>query len=119
MSDFSSGHEIEDLRELRGIREKHHAEESLVRFRSEAGSKHAEHACRAQQTEHVILVGQPRRERDTRHGVERGRRGDRGREHRDGLHRVRLGPYRNSDEATAIGEKVRRSLGVAPVLVIR
>jgi rare lipoprotein A len=38
---------------------------------------------------------------------------------RDGLHRVRLGPYRNSDEATAIGEKVRRSMGVAPVLVIR
>ena len=38
---------------------------------------------------------------------------------RDGLHRVRLGPYRNNDEASAIGEKVRRSLGVAPVLVGR
>ena len=35
----------------------------------------------------------------------------------DGLHRVRLGPYRNVDEATAIGEKVRRTLGVAPALV--
>jgi rare lipoprotein A len=38
---------------------------------------------------------------------------------RDGLHRVRLGPYRNNDEASAIGEKVRRSLGVAPVLILR
>ena len=38
---------------------------------------------------------------------------------RDGMHRVRLGPYRNSDEATAIGDKVRRSLGVAPVLIPR
>jgi rare lipoprotein A len=37
----------------------------------------------------------------------------------DGLHRVRLGPYRNADEATAIGEKVRRSLGVAPVMTQR
>jgi rare lipoprotein A len=34
----------------------------------------------------------------------------------DGLHRVRLGPYRNAEEAAAIGEKVRRSLGVAPVM---
>ena len=34
----------------------------------------------------------------------------------DGMHRVRLGPYRNPEEASAIGEKVRRSLGVAPVL---
>ena len=38
---------------------------------------------------------------------------------RDGLHRVRLGPYRNNDEAAAIGEKVRRSVGVAPVLIVR
>jgi rare lipoprotein A len=38
---------------------------------------------------------------------------------RDGLHRVRLGPYRNNEEAAAIGEKVRRSIGVAPVLVVR
>ena len=37
----------------------------------------------------------------------------------DGLHRVRLGPYRNADEAAAIGEKVRRSLGVAPVMTQR
>ena len=37
----------------------------------------------------------------------------------DGLHRVRLGPYRNVDEATAIGDKVRRSLGVAPVMMQR
>jgi rare lipoprotein A len=38
---------------------------------------------------------------------------------RDGLHRVRLGPYRNADEAAAIGDKVRRSLGVAPVMTQR
>ena len=36
---------------------------------------------------------------------------------RDGMHRVRLGPYRNAEEAAAIGDKVRRSLGIAPVLV--
>jgi rare lipoprotein A len=35
---------------------------------------------------------------------------------REGLHRVRLGPYRNAEEAGAIGEKVRRSLGIDPVL---
>jgi rare lipoprotein A len=35
---------------------------------------------------------------------------------RDGMHRVRLGPYRNAEEASAIGEKVRRSLGFPPVL---
>ena len=35
----------------------------------------------------------------------------------DGMHRVRLGPYRNPEEASAIGDKVRRSLGVAPTLV--
>ena len=38
---------------------------------------------------------------------------------RDGLHRVRIGPYRNAEEAAAIGDKVRRSLGVAPVLTHR
>ena len=38
---------------------------------------------------------------------------------REGLHRVRLGPYANSEEATAIGDKVRRSLGVAPVVMTR
>ena len=37
----------------------------------------------------------------------------------DGLHRVRLGPYRNIEEAAAVGDKVRRSLGFAPVLVNR
>jgi rare lipoprotein A len=37
----------------------------------------------------------------------------------DGLHRVRLGPYRNAEEAAAIGEKVRRSLGVTPVMTQR
>lgn len=37
----------------------------------------------------------------------------------DALHRVRLGPYRNLEEASAIGDKVRRSLGFAPVLVNR
>jgi rare lipoprotein A len=35
---------------------------------------------------------------------------------RDGLHRVRLGPYRNRDEASAIADKVRQSLGFAPAL---
>jgi len=35
---------------------------------------------------------------------------------RDGLHRVRLGPYRNATEASAIADKVRSSLGIAPVL---
>ena len=37
----------------------------------------------------------------------------------DGVHRVRLGPYRNPTEATAIGDKVRRSLGAAPVVTNR
>ena len=36
---------------------------------------------------------------------------------RRALHRVRLGPYRNREEATAIADKVRRSLGFAPVLI--
>jgi rare lipoprotein A len=35
---------------------------------------------------------------------------------RDGVHRVRLGPYRNTEEAAAIGDKVRQSLGIAPVV---
>jgi rare lipoprotein A len=30
---------------------------------------------------------------------------------RDGLYRVRLGPYRNRDEAGAIAEKARQTLG--------
>lgn len=38
---------------------------------------------------------------------------------RDGMHRVRLGPYRNLDEAMAIAEKLRRSLGVAPLMTGR
>ena len=38
---------------------------------------------------------------------------------RDGLHRVRMGPYRNRDEASAIADKVRRSLGFEPTLVGR
>ena len=38
---------------------------------------------------------------------------------RDGLHRVRMGPYRNRDEAGAIAEKVRRSLGFEPALIGR
>ena len=33
---------------------------------------------------------------------------------REGMHRVRLGPYRNRDEASAIADKVRESLGFAP-----
>jgi rare lipoprotein A len=35
---------------------------------------------------------------------------------REGFHRVRLGPYRNRDEAQAIADKVRETLGLAPVL---
>jgi rare lipoprotein A len=35
---------------------------------------------------------------------------------RDGMHRVRIGPYRNPEEAAAIGDQARRSLGVSPVL---
>jgi rare lipoprotein A len=35
---------------------------------------------------------------------------------RDGLHRVRLGPYRNREEALAIADKVRQTLGFAPTL---
>ena len=38
---------------------------------------------------------------------------------RDGLHRVRLGPYRSRDEATAIADKVRDSLGFAPLMTPR
>lgn len=38
---------------------------------------------------------------------------------RDGLHRVRLGPYRNRDEALAIADKVRQTLGFAPALTTR
>jgi rare lipoprotein A len=35
---------------------------------------------------------------------------------RDGLHRVRAGPYRNRDEATAIADKLRASIGFMPVM---
>jgi rare lipoprotein A len=35
---------------------------------------------------------------------------------RDGLYRVRLGPYRNPREAAAIADKVRESLGFAPAI---
>ena len=38
---------------------------------------------------------------------------------RDGLHRVRVGPYRSRDEATAIADKVRDSLGFAPLMTPR
>lgn len=38
---------------------------------------------------------------------------------RDGLHRVRLGPYRNREEALAIADKVRQTLGFAPALTNR
>jgi rare lipoprotein A len=38
---------------------------------------------------------------------------------RDGLYRVRLGPYRNRAEATAIADKVRESLGFAPTISSR
>jgi rare lipoprotein A len=32
------------------------------------------------------------------------------------LHRVRLGPYRNREEAQAIAEKVRQTLEIAPLI---
>ena len=35
---------------------------------------------------------------------------------RDGMHRVRLGPYRNREEALAIADKVRQTLGFDPTL---
>ena len=38
---------------------------------------------------------------------------------RDGLHRVRAGPYRTREEANAIADKVRESLGFAPVVTPR
>ena len=38
---------------------------------------------------------------------------------RDGVQRVRLGPYRNRDEALAIADKVRQTLGFAPTLTTR
>jgi rare lipoprotein A len=38
---------------------------------------------------------------------------------REGMHRVRMGPYRNRDEAGAIADKVRQSLGFAPTLTGR
>ena len=38
---------------------------------------------------------------------------------REGMHRVRMGPYRNRDEAGAIADKVRDSLGFSPSLVGR
>jgi cell division septation protein DedD len=38
---------------------------------------------------------------------------------RDGLHRVRAGPYRTREEAAAIADKVRESLGFAPLVTPR
>ena len=38
---------------------------------------------------------------------------------RDGFYRVRLGPYRNRDEANAIADKVRETLGYAPTMTTR
>jgi len=37
----------------------------------------------------------------------------------DGLNRVRLGPYRSVEEANAIADKVRRTLGISPSLIQR
>jgi rare lipoprotein A len=39
--------------------------------------------------------------------------------HRDGMSRVRLGPYRNREEALAIADKIRQTLGYAPALIVR
>jgi rare lipoprotein A len=38
---------------------------------------------------------------------------------REGMHRVRMGPYRSRDEAGAIATKVRQSLGFEPALIGR
>ena len=38
---------------------------------------------------------------------------------REGMHRIRLGPYRNREEAVAIADKVRQTLGFAPTLTTR
>jgi rare lipoprotein A len=38
---------------------------------------------------------------------------------RDGLYRVRLGPYKSREEASAIAEKVRTTLGIDPALTTR
>jgi len=38
---------------------------------------------------------------------------------RDALFRVRLGPYRNRDEALAIAEKARQTLGFPPAVTTR
>jgi peptidoglycan lytic transglycosylase len=38
---------------------------------------------------------------------------------REGMNRVRLGPYRNRTEAAAIGDKVRETLGFSPTLIAR
>ena len=38
---------------------------------------------------------------------------------RDGMHRVRLGPYRTREEAQAIADKVRQSLGLTPAFIAR
>jgi rare lipoprotein A len=38
---------------------------------------------------------------------------------RDGMHRVRLGPFRTREEANAIADKVRQSLGFAPAVTAR
>ncbi len=38
---------------------------------------------------------------------------------REGFYRVRLGPYRNRDEANAIEQKVRETLGYAPTMTNR
>ena len=35
---------------------------------------------------------------------------------RDGLHRVRIGPLANRDEAQAIAEKVRSTMNISPVV---
>ena len=37
---------------------------------------------------------------------------------RDGFYRVRLGPYRNRQEASAIADRVRESLGFAPAISV-
>src|SRR5439155_24967766 len=69
---------VVDGRQLRRIREEDDAEEAIFRRRAKTGSVNAEHARRAKEREHVVLVGDARRKVHLRHRVERGRWRDSG-----------------------------------------
>jgi rare lipoprotein A len=40
-------------------------------------------------------------------------------ERRDGLHRIQAGPYSDRIEALAVAQRIRESIEVAPVLVVK